>query len=76
MIKAVSGARIVLLAPPSCETLPPPLPDMTSQNRRLAKYRESIRELARSQDCDLSSLTWMAPGAGQRLLPATELRFL
>ncbi len=49
MIRSVSGARIVLLSPPPCETLPPPLPDMTTQNRRLTKYRDSIRELASSQ---------------------------
>lgn len=48
MIKETSGARVVLLSPPPCETLSPPLPDMMQQNRRLAHYRDKIRELARS----------------------------
>lgn len=56
MIKATSGARIVLLSPPPCETLPPPLPDMMPQNRRLAHYRDKIRELARSRECAFADL--------------------
>jgi lysophospholipase L1-like esterase len=56
MIKATSGARVVLLSPPPCETLSPPLPDMTEQNRRLAHYRDKIRELAKSNGCAFADL--------------------
>ena len=56
MIKATSGARVVLLSPPPCETLSSPLPDMTQQNRRLAHYRDIIGKLATSCDCTFSDL--------------------
>ena len=47
MVKAVSSPRIVLVSPPPCETLASPFPDMKPQNKRLAVYRDKIRELAR-----------------------------
>ena len=56
MIKAVSKPRMVLVSPPPCETLLPPLPDMVPQNRRLADYRDRIRELARSRGEDFADL--------------------
>ena len=56
MIKAVSKPRMVLVSPPPCETLLPPLPDMVPQNRRLAAYRDRIRELARSRGEDFADL--------------------
>ena len=56
MIKTTSGARIILLSPPPCETLGSPLPDMMQQNRRLAHYRDRIRELARSRECAFADL--------------------
>ena len=56
MIKTTSGARIILLSPPPCETLDSPLPDMMQQNRRLAHYRDRIRELARSRECAFADL--------------------
>lgn len=41
--------EIVLVAPPPLETLPPPLPDQTGNNRRLASYRDAIRDLAKAR---------------------------
>ena len=46
MIKETTGARIVLVSPPPCETLGAPLPDMTEQNERLSRYRDAIKGLA------------------------------
>ncbi|MEM7384015.1 MAG: FG-GAP-like repeat-containing protein, partial [Verrucomicrobiota bacterium] len=44
--EASGGARMVILSPPPCETLPPPLPDMTPQNARLASCRDALRDFA------------------------------
>lgn len=46
MVKASTGARLVILSPPPCETLGAPLPDMESQNSRLALYRDAIKSLS------------------------------
>ncbi len=45
-VQASGGARVILMSPPPCENLGPPLPDMTAQNKRLAQYRDAIKEIA------------------------------
>ncbi|MEM1442662.1 MAG: SGNH/GDSL hydrolase family protein [Verrucomicrobiota bacterium] len=42
--------EIVLLSPPPLENLGAPLPDQTVNNERLAKFRDAIRGLAKSND--------------------------
>ncbi len=46
MVKATTGARIVVMSPPPCESLDPPLPDMEPQNARLKLYRDALRKFA------------------------------
>ncbi|NLT69514.1 MAG: SGNH/GDSL hydrolase family protein [Verrucomicrobiaceae bacterium] len=49
-VRAASGEglrEIVLIAPPPLENLGKPLPDQVKNNRRLAGFRDGIRELAK-----------------------------
>lgn len=48
-VRVASGEQlreIVLISPPPLENLGPPLPDQSENNRRLARFRDGIRELA------------------------------
>jgi lysophospholipase L1-like esterase len=47
---APAKARIVLMAPPDFEELPPPLPDLSKANANLQQYREAIRSLAAARN--------------------------
>jgi hypothetical protein len=49
MVKETTGARIVLMSPPPCEQHGAPMPDMAPQNKRLALYRDRIKELAKQR---------------------------
>jgi len=76
MIRATSGARIVLVSPPPCENLGFPLPDMEPQNKRLALYSEAIKKLAAEENCDFVNL-FEALGAGKkRLIPPVTINGL
>jgi lysophospholipase L1-like esterase len=49
-VRSASGEglrEIVLISPPPLENLGAPLPDQTENNRRLASFRDGIRELAK-----------------------------
>lgn len=46
MIQKASGAAVIIVSPPPVQTLPPPFPDMTAQNARLALYRDALRGFA------------------------------
>lgn len=48
--------EVILLAPPPLETLGAPLPDQHSNNRRLALYRDALRDLSANRDCRLVDL--------------------
>jgi len=54
--EAAPDARIALMAPPPCESLGAPLPDMAKQNARLAAYRDAIRGLADRQGAFFADL--------------------
>lgn len=48
-VRTASGDQlrdIVLISPPPLENLPSPLPDQTGNNKRLARFRDAIRDLA------------------------------
>jgi lysophospholipase L1-like esterase len=60
---APTKARIVLLSPVEHEFLGRPLPDPAPQNKRIALYRDVLREVARKRDAtflDLSKLFHLA----------------
>lgn len=42
--------RIVIVAPPPMETLPPPLPDQAGANRNLSSLRDALSKFARTQN--------------------------
>jgi hypothetical protein len=48
--------QIILIAPHPFEQPKPPLPDLSSRNRDLARYVEAIRDLAQSGHCHLIDL--------------------
>ena len=56
LLQNATGARMVLMSPPPCETLGAPLPDMTEQNKRLKTYRDGIRRLALKRDLAFADL--------------------
>jgi outer membrane protein assembly factor BamB len=56
MVAQTTGARLVLLTPPPCETLEAPLPDMTAQNERLSVYRDAIQALAKKRKIGFADL--------------------
>ncbi|MAS92494.1 MAG: hypothetical protein CMO55_04790 [Verrucomicrobiales bacterium] len=48
-VRTASGPQlreIVLISPPPLENLPAPLPDQTENNKRLAQFRDAIRDIA------------------------------
>lgn len=46
MVEKTTGATMILLSPPPAQTLRPPMPDMSAQNRNRSAYRDAIRTLA------------------------------
>ena len=73
MAKKETGARIVLLSPPPCETLGPPLPDMAAQNERLAIYRDAIRAFAQAEGHEFADVfAALREGKAKRSAPWTD----
>ena len=44
------GVRIVIVAPPPMETLPPPLPDQSTANKNLSSLRDALNKFAKAQN--------------------------
>ncbi len=73
MIRSKAESRIVLMSPPPCENLGPPLPNMDSQNIRLSRYNQVIKNLSFKKECDYVDL-FSALGAGKiRMIPPITL---
>ncbi len=69
------GARFIILSPPPLETLPPPLPDLSDGNKKLASLAEALRKFAHMQNArfvDLFDLMGGIPKPGSILKPVTE----
>ncbi|YCM44805.1 SGNH/GDSL hydrolase family protein [Verrucomicrobiaceae bacterium 227] len=57
MVNTAAGPReIVLISPPPAESLAAPMPDMTEHNKRLANYRDAIRDLAKKRGHQFADL--------------------
>jgi hypothetical protein len=70
-----SGVRIIIMAPPPLENLPPPLPDQTDANTRLSSLRDALRKFAVAQNAyfvDAFELMGGMPKAGPAAQPLTE----
>jgi lysophospholipase L1-like esterase len=70
-----SGARIIIMAPPPLENLPPPLPDQTDANNRLSSLRDALRKFAAAQNTyfvDAFELMGGVPKPGPTAQPLTE----
>ena len=73
LASASGGARIALMSPPPCETLPPPLPNMDAQNARLASFRDAIHGLAKERGCAFLDLfEALGSGKSRRAQPWTN----
>jgi lysophospholipase L1-like esterase len=69
------GARIIIATPPPLETLPPPLPDLSAQNKNLSSLRDALRKFALSQNAffvDWFELMGGLPKPGVIRQPLTE----
>lgn len=69
------GARFIILSPPPVETLPPPLPDLSDANKKLASFADALRKFAAMQNAhfvDLFDLMGGIPKPGSILKPLTE----
>jgi lysophospholipase L1-like esterase len=70
-----SGVRFIILAPPPVESLPPPLPDLTQQNRNLSSLRDGLKKFALTQNAyfvDWFEAMGGVPKAGRTAKPLTE----
>lgn len=56
LVTEATGARLVLMSPPPCESRGKPLPDMTEHNQRLGLYRDAIRQLAADRNLVFADL--------------------
>lgn len=57
MIKTNAAPReIVIVSPPPAETLPAPMPDMSSHNKRLALYSQALSEMAKKHQLHFADL--------------------
>lgn len=56
MIKETSGAGVVLMSPPAAQTLPPPYPDMSVHNKKLAATSQAIARLAKERGLRFADL--------------------
>lgn len=89
---AAAGSRTILVVPPAFEPHPPPLPDLSPANERLAKFADAVRALAAERRLPVVDLlnAYASPGppgprtydgreptpAGHRALAATWARQL
>lgn len=76
LIRAKSpGVRVVVVAPPPLENLPPPLPDLSTENKNLSSLRDALRKLALMQNAffiDWFELMGGVPKPGIAARPLTE----
>ncbi|WP_395753938.1 GDSL-type esterase/lipase family protein [Prosthecobacter sp.] len=76
LIRAKSpGVRIIIATPPPLETLPPPLPDLTAENKNLSSLRDALRKFALAQNAyfiDWFELMGGLPKPGVIRQPLTE----
>jgi lysophospholipase L1-like esterase len=69
------GIRIIVVAPPPLESLQPPLPDLTTENKNLASLRDALRKFAMMQNAffiDWFELMGGLPKSGLSSKPLTE----
>lgn len=69
------GVRIIVVAPPPLETLPPPLPNLTTENNNLSSLRDALRKFAVMQNTffiDWFELMGGVPKAGHSAKSLTE----
>lgn len=69
------GVRIIIAAPPPVETLPPPLPNLTAENKNLSSLRDALRKFALMQNTyfvDWFELMGGVPKPGTAAKPLTE----
>jgi lysophospholipase L1-like esterase len=76
MLRAKSpGVRVVVVAPPPLENLPPPLPDLTTENKNLSSLRDALRKFSLAQNTaflDLFELMGGLPKPGSTAKLLTE----
>lgn len=76
LIRAKSpGVRVIIAAPPPVETLPPPLPDLSGENKNLSSLRDALRKFALMQNAffiDWFELMGGLPKPGMTAKPLTE----
>lgn len=76
LIRAKSpGVRVIIATPPPLETLPPPLPDLTAENKNLSSLRDALRKFALMQNAyfvDWFELMGGLPKPGIIRKPLTE----
>ncbi|MBE2286163.1 MAG: hypothetical protein IAE77_22090 [Prosthecobacter sp.] len=76
LIRAKSpGVRVVIATPPPLETLPPPLPDLSGENKNLSSLRDALRKFALMQNAffiDWFELMGGLPKPGMTAKPLTE----
>ena len=73
--KHAPGARMIIVAPPPLETLPPPMPDLTDGNKKLSSFRDALRKFALTQNTwfiDLFERMGGIPKTGVASKPLTE----
>lgn len=69
------GVRIIIVTPPPLENLPPPLPDLSAQNKNLSSLRDALRKFALMQNTffiDWFELMGGVPKSGLAAKPLTE----
>lgn len=69
------GVRIIIATPPPLETLPPPLPDLSAENKNLSSLRDALRKFAIMQNAffvDWFELMGGLPKPGVIRKPLTE----
>ncbi len=76
MIRAKSpGVRVIIAAPPPLENLPPPLPELSMENKNLSSLRDALRKFANMQNAffvDWFELMGGLPKPGASAKPLTE----
>jgi|UniRef100_UPI0037836C2C lysophospholipase L1-like esterase len=76
MIRAKSpGVRVIIATPPPLENLPPPLPELSMENKNLSSLRDALRKFAGMQNAffvDWFELMGGLPKPGNTAKPLTE----
>ncbi len=76
MIRAKSpGVRVIIATPPPLENLPPPLPELSMENKNLSSLRDALRKFAGMQNAffvDWFELMGGLPKPGSTAKPLTE----